>query len=146
MACCNSKTPYAKSCIRVRNSTSQTLSATTPTTLVLQGTPVTDSGCSLTLNPSSITVNKSGLYHFAADVTVNPIAAGTAVIQLFKDGVPLLCAVATVTATTDSIFTAHVETDLCLNACCANNPTIAVVVSGVAGTVTNLCVGALKLA
>lgn len=146
MACCNSKTPYAKSCIRVRNSTAQTLSATTPTTLVLQGTTVTDSGCSLTLNPSNITVNKSGLYHFSADVTVSPTAAGTAVIQLYKDGVALPCAISTTTTTTGTIFTTHVETDLCLNACCANNPSITLVASGVAGTVTNLCVGALKLA
>lgn len=145
MSCCN-KNPYAKSCVRIRNSSSQTLSAITPTTLVLQGTTVTDSGCSLTLNGSGITVNKSGLYHFAADVTVNPTAAGTAVIQLFKDGVALPCAVSITTATTGTIFTTHVETDLCLNACCASNPVITLVASGVAGTVTNLCVGALKLA
>lgn len=145
MSCCN-KSPYAKSCVRVRNSSSQTLSATTPTTLILQGTTVTDSGCSLTINGSGIRVNKSGLYHFSADVTVNPTAAGTAVIQLYKDGIALPCAVSAVTAATDTIFTTHVETDLCLNACCASNPVITLVVSGVAGTVTNLCVGGLKLA
>ena len=139
------KNPYAKSCIRVYNATAQTITDAVQT-LILEGTPIVNSGCSLTLNTSGITINKSGLYHISADVTISPTTAGTSVIQLYKDGVAIPCAIAQDTAEADNIFTAHIETDLCLNVCCVNQPVITLVVSGVAGTVTNVCVGALKLA
>lgn len=141
---CN-KSPYAKSCIRVYNSTAQTVTATA-TPLVLEGTPVVDSGCSLTLNASSITINKSGLYHLSADVSFTPTAAGTFTVQLYKDGVALPCAISQDTAETGNGFTSHVEIDICVNTCCVNQPQITLVVSGVDGTVTLTCVGAFKLA
>lgn len=139
------KSPYAKSCVRVYNTNPQTVTATA-TTLVLQGVAVVDNGCSLELNPSSISMLKSGLYHLAADINFTPTAAGTFVVQLYKDGVPLPCAIAQDTAEADNAFAAHVETDICVNACYVNKPEITLVVSGVAGTVTQTCVGALKLA
>lgn len=141
--CCNNQ--YAKSCIRVYNANPQTVTATA-TTLVLEGTPVVESGCSLCLNPSSITIKKSGLYHLAADISFTPTAAGTFIVQLYKDGVALPCTIVQDTAETGNVFAAHVETDICVNACCVNNPEITLVVSGVAGTITRTCVGALKLA
>ena len=136
---------YAKSCIRVYNITPQVVTADAQT-LNLEGTPVVKSGCSLTLNTASITVNKSGLYHFSADVTITPTAAGTSVIQFYKDGVALSCAIAQNVSEVGNTFTTHIETDLCLNTCCVNHPVISLVASGVAGTVNRLCVGALKLA
>lgn len=136
---------YAKSCIRVYNNTPQVVTATAQT-LNLEGTPVVKSGCSLCLNTAGITVHKSGLYHFSADVTITPTAAGTSVIQLYKDGVALPCAIAQDVSETGNTFTIHIETDLCINTCCANRPVISLVASGVAGTVNRLCVGALKLA
>lgn len=142
MSCNNN---YAKSCIRVYNNTTQTVTATS-TPLILEGTPVVESGCSLTLNASSITINKSGLYHLSADVTITPTAAGTSVIQLYKDGIALPCAIAQDTAEDGNTFTAHVETDICVNACCVNRPIITLVVSGVDGTINHTCVGALRLA
>lgn len=141
---CN-KNPYAKSCIRVYNSVPQTVTDAAQT-LVLEGTPVVDTGCSLTLNTSGITINKSGLYHLSADVVFTPTAAGTSTIQLYKDGVALPCAIAQDTAEASNTFTAHVETDICVNTCCVNQPVISLVATGVAGTVNSLCVGALKLA
>lgn len=142
---CNCQSPYAKSCIRVSNTTAQTVTAS-QSTLILEGTPVVESGCSLTLNPSSITVNKSGLYHLSADITFTPTAAGIFVFQLYRDGSPLPCAIITDTVEEGNIFSGHIETDLCINTCCVSKPQFTVVVSGAAGTVNNLCVGALKLA
>lgn len=143
MSCNNNR--YAKSCIRVYNIVPQTVTATAQT-LNLEGTAVVNSGCSLTLNTAGITVNKSGLYRMSADVTFTPTDAGTSVIQLYKDGVALPCAIAQDTAEAANTFTTHVETDLCINACCVNNPVITLVASGVAGTVNRLCVGMVKLA
>lgn len=139
------KNQYAKSCIRVYNPVSQTVTATA-TPITLAGTPVVDSGCSLTLNPASIRVNKSGLYRFSADVIFNPTAAGTLVVQLYQDGIAIPSAIASDTAETGNLVPIHIETDLCLNVCRVNCPVIALVTSGVAGSVTNVSFGALKLA
>jgi hypothetical protein len=141
----NAKNPYAKSSVRVYNANPQVVTDAA-TTLTLEGTPVVDTGCSLTLNAGGISVNKSGLYHLSADVTFTPAAAGTATIQLYKDGVPLPCALSQTTAVAATTFTTHIETDLCINTCCVNSPVITLVISGVAGTVNRLCAGVLKLA
>lgn len=141
---CNTRSPYAKSCIRVYNDTPQVVTADA-TPLILEGVPVVYSGCSLTLNTGSVTVEKSGLYHLSADVTITPSAAGTLIVQLNKDGVVLPCAVTRDIVSTNPI-TVHVETDLIINTCCINQPVITVVTRGVAGTVNHVCAGVLKLA
>lgn len=136
---------YAKSCIRVYNNTPQAFTAAV-NPVNIEGTPVVNSGCSLTLNTASIRVNKSGLYHLSADVTYTPTAAGVAVIQLYRDGVALPCAIAQRTVAAGSVYTDHVETDLCLNTCCVNRPLITLNVGGVTGTVNHTCAGVVKLA
>lgn len=90
--------------------------------------------------------NKSGLYHLSADVTYTPTAAGVAILQLYKDGVALPCAIAQQTVAAGNVYTNHIETDLCLTTCCVNRPVITLDISGVAGTVNHTCVGAVKLA
>lgn len=141
---CNTRSPYAKSCIRVYNDTPQVVTADA-TPLILEGIPIVYSGCSLTLNTGSVTVEKSGLYHLSADVTITPSAAGALTVQLNKDGVVLPCAVTRDTVSANPI-TIHVETDLIINTCCINQPVITVVTRGVAGTVNHVCAGVLKLA
>lgn len=136
---------YAKSCIRAYNNSPQAFTAAL-TPLNIEGTPVVKSGCSLSLNMASIRVNRSGLYHLSADVTYTPTAAGVAIIQLYKDGVALPCAISQQTVTADTIYTSHIETDLCINTCCVNHPLITLDISGVAGTVNHTCVGMVKLA
>lgn len=136
---------YAKSCIRVYNNTAQAFTAAL-TPLNLEGTPVVNSGCSLTLNTASIRVNKSGLYHLSADITYTPTAAGVVILQLYKDGVALPCAIAQQTVAAGDVYTSHIETDLCLTTCCVNHPLITLDISGVAGTVNHTCVGMVKLA
>ncbi len=136
---------YAKSCIRTYNNSPQAFTAAL-TPLNIEGTPVVKSGCSLSLNTASIRVNRSGLYHLSADVTYTPTTAGVAIIQLYKDGVALPCAISQQTVTTGTVYTAHIETDLCLSTCCVNHPLITLDISGVAGTVNHTCVGMVKLA
>lgn len=145
MSCNCNKNPYAKSAVRVFNTAAQPFTADT-TTLTIEGTPVVDTGCSLCLNPASITVDKSGLYHLSADVTFTPTAAGVAIVQLYRDGVALPCAISQLTVAAGTIYTTHIETDLCINTCCVNRPSISLRIGGVAGTVNRTCVGAVKLA
>ena len=144
MAHCTNN-PYAKSCVRAYTNIPQVVTAT-PTTVTIEGTPVVESGTSLSLTPSSIVVNTSGLYHFSADVTFSPTEAGTFVVQLYRDGVALPCALSQETTVVDGIITTHVETDLVLSSCCAVQPVITLVVSGVAGSIIHTCVGGLRLA
>ncbi len=139
------RNPYAKSCVRVYNNSVQPVFEN-PATLTLEGTPVVESGCSLTLNPSSIVINNSGLYHLSADVTFTAVSKGNSVIQLYMDGLPLPCAVAKDFTESGNTFTTHVETEVCVQTCCMKHPAITLVTSGVDGEVSHTCVGVLKLA
>lgn len=140
---CNNQ--YAKSCIRVVNSTDQAFTAT-PSPLLLEGTPVVESGCSLCLNASSIQVNKSGLYHISADVIVTPTAAGLLTFQAYNNGIAIPSALSQETVAAGSAYTIHIETDLAINTCCVSRPVITFELSGVAGNVNNLSAGVVKLA
>lgn len=142
---CSCNNQYAKSAVRAYNNAVQPFTAAN-TQLTISGTPVVNSGCSLTLNPTNINVNKSGLYHFAADVTYTPTAAGVVTIQLYQNGVALPCAISQQTVAAGSTYTNHIETELCLRSCCVNNPTITLVIGGTTGNVTHTCVGGFKLA
>lgn len=144
MAFCTNN-PYAKSCVRSYTNTPQTITAD-PTTITIEGSPVVQSGTSLSLNPSSISVLTSGLYHFSADVTFTPDDAGTFIVGLYKDGLALPCAVSQTTVASGEAITTHIETDLVLSSCCAVQPEITVVASGVAGTINHTCTGGLRLA
>lgn len=140
---CNNQ--YRKSCVRAYNNNDQTFVAA-GTQLNIEGTPVVNSGCSLTLNTANIRINKSGLYHLSADVTFVPTAAGIAVIQFYKDGIALLCAIASETVAAGNTYTEHIETDLEIITCCVNRPLITISASGVDGSVSHTCVGIVKLA
>lgn len=143
---CNAKSPYAKSCVRVYNNAEQAFVADPATIIALQGDVVVDSGCSLKLNASNVQILKSGLYHISADVTYTPTAAGEAVVQLYRDGIAMPCAISAETVAADTIYTTHIETDILVNVCCINQPSITVRIGGVAGTVNHICAGVLKLA
>lgn len=136
---------YAKSVSRTYNDVEQAFLAT-PTMLNIMGAQETDSGCSITTNPGGFRINVGGLYHFAADVTFEATAAGDVVTQLYLDGTPIPSAISTVTAAAATTYTTHVETELILSACCNRDPVITLMIGGVAGTVSHVSAGALKLA
>lgn len=95
---------------------------------------------------SNANVKASGLYRIGFDVTLDPTAAGTAIIQMTKDGVAMPEAVATVTTVANTLITVHVETTRYIAVPChVNSPAYGVVSSGVAGTVTHVTGYAVKL-
>lgn len=145
MSCSNLKNAHMKSCARVYNNTPQTVTADL-TSLILEGSPVVDSGCSICINTGSFSIRNSGLYHLSADVTIVPNASGVFTVQLYKDGIALPCALSRVNVATDSQMTVHVETDLYIHTCCVNTPVITLNTSGVAGSISHVCAGVLKLA
>lgn len=145
MACNCNNNQYAKSCVRAYNNAIQPFTAAN-TQLTINGTPVVNTGCSLTLNPANISVNKTGLYRFSADVTYTATDAGIVTIQFYQNGVALPCAISQETVAAGSTYTNHIETDLGLRTCCVNNSAITLFIGGVAGNVIHTCVGGVKLA
>lgn len=160
---CN--TIYQKSCIRCYDNENQDLN-TVATPVSIDGVTVVDSGCSIQLQNQGFQIVKSGLYHISADVTVTAGSTSSAsatsssattissasssnlvTVQLYKSNQALPCAIAK--ATVSGTDTIHVETDLYLVACCAQQPVITVNVNGataVTNAITHVCAGCTKLA
>ncbi len=106
----------------------------------------TDTGCAITTQSGGFRVNARGMYRISYDVTYTATAAGTGIVQLYRDSVALPCAIAQDTVTAAGVKTAHVETVISLNSCPSVNPVISAQISGVAGVVNHVCASAVKLA
>lgn len=118
----------------------------TGTPLAILGAQETDCGCSVKTQPGGMQICTGGLYCLEADVTSTPTAAGTQVVQLYRDGVAIPSAVSTITAVAAAIVTQHVGTVLRVGVCCAGCPVFTVRISGVAGTVSHVKMAAVRLA
>lgn len=143
MSCCkrNLKRCNYKSIERAFNNVSQAF-VSTGTTLNLLGTLATDTGVSISTNTNNFTINTCGTYIISADVTFEPTGAGNVIVQLYKNGVALPCAISIFTVAVGDIYTLHVETDLYLK----EDDIISVNISGVAGDVTWIGATCEKLA
>ena len=155
MACnCNSNNNcYKKSVVRNYNNNAQAFIATTPTTLTIQGVDVVKNGVSISVLPTTYTINKTGVYHIAADVVFTPAAAGNVTVSAYLDGIALPCTTKTVTGVSGSAQEVHLETDLDFAGACPCSSNITRNISfaiygatGVTGTVNSLCTGVTKLA
>ena len=146
--CNRHKSCHDKSCQRFYNNNEQTLAAATTTQLVIAGTRVVDTGVSIETQPQSYTTLKTGLYHIAGDVVVEGSAGGTAVLQVYMDGVPLPCTKRTRTIPATGYVEIHTETDLCLDGCCCDvSHTFTYQITTdttAAGAVVECCTGIIK--
>lgn len=125
-----------KSAVRTYNNSAQAVSAVA-TQLTLNGTAITRTGCSITPDGNILRINNGGLYFLAADVTITPTEAGTVTVQMYINGVAMPDAIAQEVVAANGTTTLHVETSRLLAACpCATKPTIAVWISGAAGSVS----------
>lgn len=142
---CNCNKTHQKSAQTAYSNTTQayTASGTIVNTL---GTLATDTGVSIIAQTGGFRINNCGLYRISYDVTSTPSAAGAQIVQLYRDTVPMPCAVVTDTVAADGIITQHVETVVRITTCCAIQPTISARVSGVDGTINHVCANAVKLA
>lgn len=155
MACgCNSNNNcYKKSVVRNYNNNTQAFIATTPTTLTIQGVDVVKNGVSVSVLPTTYTINKTGVYHISADVVFTPTADGAVTVSAYLDGVALPCTTKTVTGSANTAQAVHFETDLDFSRACpcscdiSRNITFAIFgATGVTGSVNALCTGVTKLA
>lgn len=142
------KTCHDKSCQRFYNNNAQALAANSPTQLVIAGTRVVDTGLSIETQPQSYSTLKTGLYHIAGDAVVEGSAGGTAVLQIYMDGVALPCTKRTRTIPATGYVEIHTETDLELDGCCCDvKHTFTFVIvtdTTAAGDVVELCTGIIK--
>ena len=119
----------------------------TGTSLAVLGTLTTDTGCSINTNNAGFKVNASGLYRFRYVITFTAAAAGTATVQLFKDGIALPCTLTQNTVADGDTYTIITEAPaIVIGTCCNICPSVTASVSGVAGTVNYVCASAVRLA
>lgn len=146
MACnCNVKNIHYKSAQTAYNNADQTFAAAGSQVAIL-GNLGTDTGCAITTQSGGFRVNARGMYRISYDVTYTATAAGTGIVQLYRDSVALPCAIAQDTVTAAGVKTAHVETVISLTSCPSVNPVISAQISGVAGVVNHVCASMVKLA
>lgn len=132
-----------KSIQQAYNRNTQALTATA-TPVMLLGTQIVNSGCSIATNANGFTFKKSGKYLVNFDVTFTPGAAGTEVMQMYLNGLALPYAVVSDTTVESATYTRNISAIVPVSACCALQPTLTLVLSGVAGSVTNVKAYAVK--
>ena len=148
MACKRYKNAAIRSVQTVYNNAVQAVTATEPTQMVVLGSQVCDTGCSIETTAAGFHILSNGIYRLSFDVTVNSTAAGInlATVQMMMDGDPLPCAVSTEGIAQNAPTTLHAETILPISVCRIFDPTITIEVSGVDGSVNHICATAVKIA
>ena len=130
-----------KSAIYVSN-TSQ--NAVAVNSAIPVGTTIRRYGCNIKQEGQGIVVTGTGYYDITASVTLLGTAAGTAIIQLYRDGVPIAGAQAKTTLAAESYSNVSL-TALVREQCCNASSTITAVLSGVAATIDTIDVVIKKI-
>ena len=105
------------------------------------GSPVRRYGCDLNSLNGNVRVNTRGYYTVSPNLTFTA-TAGTAVITVLQDNVPITGATASLTTAADTVYT--ISFPAVLRQCCDCDSVISVSISGVTATVTNATVTAVK--
>lgn len=112
------------------------------------GTTIRRFGCNAQLSGNGILLNGQGYYDVDVAITLAPSALDTLTVQLYKDGVPVPGAVATVTAAAGVMVAAPINALVRLQ-CCNTSSTLTLGVTaetdGTTITVENLAVVVEKL-
>jgi hypothetical protein len=93
-----------------------------------------DTGCSIGHSSGSATIRHTGLYTFNFDGYGVGTTAGVVIVQMFKDGVAVPCAIDAQTVAIGDTRNLHFSTTLVVPTCCANNPTYTIKLVGVGFT------------
>lgn len=131
-----------KSAIYVSNSNAQALVSGSQIAL---GSINRRFGCSVDLNGNSITLKDGGYYDVDASITVAPTVAGAVTATLFRNGVPVPGATASAAVSTANNPVNLSITALVREACCANDSSLTLVLTGVNANVTNVAMVVEKI-
>lgn len=105
------------------------------------GSTVRRYGCNCILSGNSIVIDGAGLYTIDATITGSPTLAGTVTVAAFKDGVAIPGATASVETTSGATVTLPIIGVTREKCCCCESPSeITFVMTGSAGTITNIAV------
>ncbi len=108
------------------------------------GTTIRRYGCNIKQEGQGIVISGTGYYDISASITLLGTAAGTAIVQLYRDGVPIAGAQAKTTLAADTYSNVSL-TALAREQCCNASSTITAVLSGVSATVDTIDVVIKKI-
>ena len=132
----------SKSTIYASNTLTQDFVATGTT--IDFGSIVRRYGNNTAMSGGNVVVDGVGYYSVDTNVTFSADAVGTALIQLYKDGLAIPGAKASVTTAADTIYAISIPS-IIRQTCCCNEGTISAIISGVAGTITNASIVVEKI-
>lgn len=123
---------------------SKNVTVTTNSTIPLNNVAI-DKGCGVSINGSTITFNKCGVYKVTVSATVTATVAGLLSLQIFKNGSPQVQAITSNTAADATSLNSMSVTTLVqvpINNCrcdsCTSPTTVNVVNTGVGATYGNV--------
>lgn len=142
---------YQKSCVQEFNNTPITIDPTVAGGVqVTFGNTCTKTGCSIAPQLNGVRILNSGLYEFAFDASyLNGATPGTIKAQLYKDGVPVPCALASDGLVAAEVGNLTFSTRLRVNTCCAMQPNFTIVITSddvTALTLQHVSLGVTRLA
>lgn len=139
-----------KSIARFYNQTAQAFAANAITPIAVNANQVVLEGNAIEAPLNGYRINKTGLYTISCDVALLGTTAGNVVLQGYLDGVAMPCTTRNVTLVADAYTPVHFDTDILFEPVCRcqNNTshaiTFAVVSTGGAGSIVNVCSGVKK--
>lgn len=142
---------YQKSCVQQYNNTPTIINPTVSGGVhATFGNTCTHTGCSIRPQLNGVRILNSGLYEINFDASyLNGTAAGSIKAQLYKDGVPVPCALASDGLVASEVGNMTFSTRLKINSCCAVQPVFTVVFTSdevTSLTIQHVSLGVTKLA
>lgn len=116
-----------------------------PGDIIPLGSTIRRFGCNIRQDGNTITIKGKGYFLVNVSVTVAPTAAGTVIITLNKDGIPITGATASGSVSTAANPVALPITAIARNACDCDSSIISLTLSGQASTVQNVAITVIKL-
>jgi len=103
------------------------------------GNVVRRCGNNLNISNGALVTGGCGYTNISTNFTITA-GAGTTTIALYKDGIPITGATASMTTVADSVYNVEIPVVIKDTRCCGS--TITAVLSGAAGTITNAAITA----
>ena len=111
-------------------------------TVINFGTPVRRYGCNCSVSGGNLVTHGSGYYYIDTNISFTAGGQGTATVQLYKDGVAIPGAIATLTTASATAYSVSIPAVVRDKCCC--DSTITAVISGVNGNVTSVAIVGAK--
>lgn len=130
----------SKSALYATNTADQTI----PVNGVISfGEPIRRFGNNCHISGGNVVLMGCGYYHFNVGISMQGTAAGTAVITLYKDGIPIPGATAEYSTVSGGVYSTDLSCIVRNTRCC--DATVTAVITGISVDVTNASATVVKL-